>query len=117
MLAFLVIIVVLIILFPYIMRFAQRLMLRRMEKMFRRAAGLDEEPKKSKRKRKESRREESARGSGPIIPKEYAEDVEFVETKVFTEEIEIKEEVNSDGSRRVKAERQVTDVEWEEIKE
>lgn len=52
---------------------------------------------------------------GPIIPKEYAEDVEFVETKEFSQT-----SIDSAGSagtdRTDWHESQVSDAEWEEIK-
>ena len=114
MMVFFIIVCLLIIFFPYLMRLGQRLMYRRVEKMFRRAAGMDTD----KKKRKEEKREQSRTcpKQEPIIPKEYAEDVEFVETRVFSEEVKIESTEESDGNRSVKIERQVSDVEWEEIK-
>lgn len=50
----------------------------------------------------------------PIIPKEYAEDVEFVETINYSETFIGAD--NPDSSRTVYHESQVSDVEWEEIK-
>lgn len=50
----------------------------------------------------------------PLIPKEYAEDVEFVETISYSQTtIGISE---SDSSHTVYHESQVSDVEWEDIK-
>ncbi len=50
----------------------------------------------------------------PLIPKEYAEDVEFVETISYSQTtIGISE---SDSRHTVYHESQVSDVEWEEIK-
>lgn len=52
--------------------------------------------------------------SGPIIPKEYAEDVEFVETKEFSSSTI---DSSSKGySRTDYHESQVSDAEWVEIK-
>ena len=53
--------------------------------------------------------------NGPIIPKEYAEDVEFVETKEFSRtSIDSAEYAGND--RTDWHESQVSDAEWEEIK-
>lgn len=63
-----------------------------------------------RRGRKGAKRDES------IIPKEYAEDVEYVEIKEFTRVRE--EEISADGkTKRVYTESQVSDAEWVEIKE
>ena len=51
----------------------------------------------------------------PIIPKEYAEDVEFVETKEFSQTT-IDSSYSSGKSRTEWHESQVSDAEWEEIK-
>ncbi len=51
--------------------------------------------------------------SGSIIPKEYAEDVEFVEIKEFTQTT-IHATVDY-SDKKEWHESQVTDVEWEEI--
>lgn len=48
----------------------------------------------------------------PIIPKEYAEDVEFVEIKSFSEETVVTTEHKSDGKERVVVESQVEDAEY-----
>jgi len=62
------------------------------------------------------RRGPRARQNVPIIPKEYAEDVEFVETIDYSET-----EIRTDGkpgraSSSSYQESQVSDAEWEEIK-
>lgn len=54
-------------------------------------------------------------GDEPIIPKEYAEDVEFVETKEFSQTT-IDSSYSSGKSRTEWHESQVSDAEWEEIK-
>ena len=50
----------------------------------------------------------------PIIPKEYAEDVEFVETKEYSSETRI----HADGKTTIETyhESQISDVEWTEVK-
>lgn len=54
-----------------------------------------------------------------ILPKEYAEDVEYTEYKEFSSTTTVTSETKSDGSTttRVVIEEQVTDVEFVEIKE
>lgn len=78
----------------------------------------------------EFRRERRRRPQGwqgvhtPIIPPEYAVDVEFTETKDYSEETEITGTDNrgrfarrfSRTSKSVKVEEQVSDAEWEDIK-
>ena len=119
MITVLLIVVVIALLFPLISRWFQGFMLRRAEDMLRRAAGIppaDRKSRKAGRKRTEKttygRRESQADsyGKGPIIPQEYAEDVEFVETKEYTSERPVESETH------FRQEKQVTDVEWEEIK-
>lgn len=114
------------------MKWVGRFMARRAEDYLRKATGMPPRPG-SRQARKESRRTSATGGSrqsssrqaqsgygyydpdGPIIPKEYAEDVEFVETKDYSETT-----IGSfDDSRRNTTfyrESQVSDVEWEEIK-
>lgn len=53
---------------------------------------------------------------GPIIPKEYAEDVEFVETKNYSEST-IDTFMDTQRESGAYHEDQVSDAEWEEIKE
>ena len=59
-------------------------------------------------------RRRGTRHDGPIIPKEYAEDVEFVETIDYSETVIAASDRK--GNTTVYHESQVTDVEWEEIK-
>ena len=49
---------------------------------------------------------------GPIIPKEYAEDVEFIEIKEYSE----KEVVKTPEGKEIYHESQVSDVEYVDIK-
>ncbi len=128
----LIIFLLILLLWPTIMKWVGRFMARRAEDYLRKATGMPPRPG-SRQARKESRRTSATGGSrhsssrqtqsgygyydpdGPIIPKEYAEDVEFVETKDYSETT-----IGSfDDSRRTTTfyrESQVSDVEWEEIK-
>ncbi|MDE5975691.1 MAG: hypothetical protein K2G69_03990 [Muribaculaceae bacterium] len=106
----------------------QRFIANRTEDFIRQATGMPPRDKKKHREqpnraygndsRKQSntrRRTYSGRSKGPIIPKEYAEDVEFVEIKEFSQ---TKFEAHfSDANGDVEYhESQVSDVEWVEIK-
>ena len=82
----------------------QAWMLRRIEKHIRRAAGIpDEEPRGHRRSRKTDAGNNTDNGysrhapqqSGPIIPREYAEDVEYTETIDYSSDTT----VAPDGSR------------------
>lgn len=103
----------------------------RTEDYIRKATGMPPRDKSKSSKKQESRSDaHRASGSrayrsyrssqdyydpnGPIIPKEYAEDVEFVEIKEFSQtDIDAR---FADGSRVEYHESQVSDVEWVEIK-
>ena len=76
--------------------------------------GMPPPPKrKSSRQSKSYRSNQGRRHYEPIIPKEYAEDVEFVEIKEFT----ARQEISSDSkSSKIYHESQISDVEWIEIK-
>lgn len=111
-------------------------MARRTEDFLRKAAGLPPRPgSKEDRRRKRRQNGYSSDSQGrpfssydsqrnrhgnnknpdePLIPKEYAEDVEFVETISYSQTTIGVEESN--GQRTVYHESQVSDVEWEEIK-
>lgn len=134
----LVIFILLALLWPYVSKWigpvVQRWMVGRFEDQMRRMAGMPtrkEERKMRKKAEKQRRaageadgwsafrnRRSSAPGPGakPIIPKEYAEDVEFVEVKSYSEQTEIKVEDTGSGSRIVE-ESQIEDAEYIEIKE
>ena len=49
----------------------------------------------------------------PLIPKEYAEDVEFTETKDFSSS---ETKINTGGKTEIYHESQVSDAEWTEVK-
>jgi len=123
-----------------IKRWMARFMANRAEDFIRNAAGMPPRPGSRKARqharhaanssgsdnggytyggtRSSSRRRSGTGGrkNGPIIPKEYAEDVEFVETIDYSET-----EIRTDGkpgraSSSSYQESQVSDAEWEEIK-
>ncbi len=52
---------------------------------------------------------------GPIIPREYAEDVEFTEYRDYSSDTSIR--TSDTGEESIIIEKQVTDVQWEEIKD
>lgn len=90
----------------------------------RRQTEPERETEKGRRDRR-SRRPQGWQGvHTPIIPPEYAVDVEFTETKDYSEETEITGTDNrsrfarrfSRTSKSVKVEEQVSDAEWEDIK-
>lgn len=60
------------------------------------------------------RRHTDRYGHEPLIPPEYAQDVEFTETRIYSSD----KDVNENKSRReqVVVESQVSDVEWVEIR-
>lgn len=107
----------------------QAWMLRRIRKHIFRAAGIpDDEPKGRGRKKQRGQQEFRQAGPNygpdpyrdePIIPREYAEDVEFTEAIDYSTETTI----DPDGTEHTRSrihtetrESQVSDAEWEEIK-
>lgn len=112
-------IILTVLLWPRISRWLQRFMLRRAESYFRKAAGMPPPPRQRRQThgRSNSSRESTRyyrSSEEPIIPKEYAEDVEFVEVKEF-QETEIRADAKNIGKEY--HESQVTDAEWEEVKQ
>lgn len=128
---FLTLIVIFLILWIFWRTIGRRLMMRYMqhkvEDITRSAFGMPPRPgsrkeKKQKKSGNENRKGNSYRGYGfrraatqPIIPREYAEDVEFVEIKEYSQ---TNIAMDADGDVKVEQynESQITDVEWEEIK-
>lgn len=112
--------------FPLLVRRGRRYAQEKAEDFIRQQMGV---PPVSKEERKARRKAEKQRRSGtdsaaygfnpegeePIIPKEYAEDVEFVEIKEFTQE-NIASDRDGGVRREVYHEKQVTDAEWEDVK-
>lgn len=129
------------VLWPYIGRWLRRKSSEKAEDFLRDAMGMPPRPgsRKDRKQRKAQRERQNARGdyysSGAqsddrynrggysrsdrygreesILPKEYAEDVEYVETKDYSSA----ESVKSDKDTRIYHESQVSDAEWTEIKE
>lgn len=129
----LIILLALWVVFPALMRILrpviQRWAMRRMENYIRRAAGVppsgsdSRSRSRSRESRGRERREDSFRSrthgreesaSGKIIPPEYAEDVEFTETKIYSSDSFGLS--GDDGDVDVKIEDQVSDAEWTEIR-
>ena len=117
-------ILLLIILFfwlvwPAIARWLKRKAIQKTNEYIWRKMGMEPPPSQKKR-RKEAPRQNSPhrdhRSHGPhepIIPKEYAEDVEFVETIDYSETEVIS---HKDDSTEIYHESQISDAEWVEIK-
>ena len=120
-------ILVLIVLFfwllwPMVSRWLKRKAMERTEDYIRRSMGMPPREKKGGRNRdnRESYREQTYqrhyrthKSDEPIIPKEYAEDVEFVEVKEFSSERITQQK---EGNTKTYKESQISDVEWTEIK-
>lgn len=121
---FLLIIVAVIWLWPYISRWLRRKANERIEDYIRKATGMPPREKK-KRNHKSSgsdsdnsfynqRHQRYSPGAEePLIPKEYAEDVEFVETKDYSESF--RQSVRD--AKTSYHESQVSDAEYVEIKD
>lgn len=134
---FLIIVIIVIACWPWISRWLRSFLARRAEDYLRKATGMPPRPGSREEKRQQrassrqtyssnadnfsdstySRRTRQRRRTRngykePIIPPEYAEDVEFVETKSFSETTI----GGSDRQTRQFHESQVSDVEWVEIK-
>jgi len=115
---------------------------RRAEDYIRRHMGMPPRPGSREEKRQRRQTERSARADrsegygyagsreraygshddGSVIPREYAEDVEFTEYKDFSEETEVTGTESGMGRFRrrhkteeIPVENQVSDAEWEEI--
>lgn len=113
---------------PYLRAWFMRRAQKKMENYFRQAMGMPPEDDMKKKKRNTNRQRASQNGpqsqSGtryrdphsdePIIPREYAEDVEFVEIKNQSEETQIHSE---DGKVSYTTEEQVSDAEYTIIRD
>lgn len=130
---FLIILIIIVLCWPLIKKWAARFMANRAEDFIRNATGMPPRPGSRKARRqqrqsadssadssyaylssRQSRQRRHTRREGPIIPKEYAEDVEFVETIDYSSD-------SSPSSSHIHTtetyhESQVSDAEWEEIK-
>lgn len=131
----LIVILALILLWPLLNRWLgpllQRWIAGKMEDRFRRMMGMPtrKEERKAAKQWKKQQQKDGAQASAyggtaygpasrgrsrrPIIPKEYAEDVEFVEIKEYSSDVEIG--IKEDGTTFIKEE-QVEDAEYIEIK-
>lgn len=130
----LLILIIVIFCWPWISRWLRKFLAHRTEDYLRKATGMPPRPGSREERKQQrasqqayssnsrsseaySRRTRSQRrprhgGKEPIIPPEYAEDVEFVEIKSFSETtIGV-----HDGKVKEYHEKQVTDAEWVEIK-
>lgn len=121
---------------PYIRPWLQRRAQQKMEDFLRRQMGMPTEKEQRRAAKEAERREEHERRHGvwsrpsrksdsdmrprrePIIPAEYAEDVEFVEIREFKQRSILEDDDESRTHRRhtVITERQVSDVEYTEIR-
>lgn len=127
MLVLILTLLILWLLFPLLKRYViprvQQFLIRQALKGFARKAGFDVPPSGSRRGRGNTRRGsrnegrggrpsgDSRRGKEPLIPKEYAEDVEFTEIHSYSSEMEIRT-----PESKIKIEEQVSDAEVIEIK-
>lgn len=111
---------------PAISRWLQRKAMEKAEDYMRASMGMPPREKKRRGRKKNDTREDYSSGGAfytrsrgaqkphePLIPKEYAEDIEFVEIKEFRAT-----EIRQEKSHRFETyhESQISDVEWIEIK-
>lgn len=126
---FLIILIIIFAVMPLLRRWLtpwlQRYAARKTEDFFRQQMGMPPRDKKADRKAKKqttknqtysSRRKAQQPSDEPIIPREYAEDVEFVEIKEF-ENTEVAAESVDDKTKVKYTENQISDAEWVDIKE
>lgn len=127
---FFIIILLIILFWPWISRWIQRYMARRAEDMVRRMAGMPsrkEEERRRKQQQKEYQRRQTQEESfhrqyrytpqdtdGVKSMQEYAEDVEFTEIKEYSENTVF--EQDDKEHTRIYRESQVSDVEFTETK-
>ena len=109
---------------PWIIKRAQR----KMEDYLRAATGMPPRDSKAGKKQTRPQDDDSRRSSrrrrryynpepGPILPRDYAVDVEYTEIKEYSESVEITgEQHGRRKTQRVTVEEQVSDVEYTEIK-
>lgn len=121
---FLIILVAIFLLWPWIVKWLRGYMARRAEDMMRRMAGMPPRKEEERRRREQNRERRSERKrreaerraeDGLRSMREYAEDVEFTEVREFSESTIIGQEES--GKRRVYSESQVSDAEYTEIRE
>lgn len=128
---FLVIVIIIALFWPAISRWLRSLMARRAEDFIRRATGMPPRPG-SREERRQQRARSASSGSDsrtdygrrqqrrrpanrePLIPKEYAEDVEFTETISYSETVIVGETRETHEKPR-RQESQVSDAEWTDL--
>ena len=124
----LLIIIFLAFIWPSIARWLRRKAMERAEDYLRSSMGMPPREKKGRGRTKDNdgasqrsyyyrdggNRSQSRSKKEPLIPKEYAEDVEFTETIDYSSSTETKKE--GDHKFEYYHESQVTDVEWVEVK-
>lgn len=116
------------IIWPVIARWLKRKAMERAEDYMRSSMGMPPRDKKKKssdsyknqssqdsfyRERYKKRYGSDYKGNEPIIPKEYAEDVEYTETIDYSS---TRISSHSDGKTKTYHESQISDAEWIEIK-
>ena len=126
---FLIFLIILVLLWPYIVRLLRRYMAGKAEDMMRRMAGMPSRKEERRRARRGTDASSGSRGNGfhtgsrrhrapsqdvAAIMKDVAEDVEFTEIREFESE-SILEESDARRSRRIYREEQVSDAEYTEI--
>lgn len=128
---FLVIVIIIVLCWPNISRWLKSLMARRAEDYIRRATGMPPRPGSREERRQQRASSASSGSSGgtdygrrrqhrrttsrePLIPKEYAEDVEFTETISYSETI-IAGDVGKPSEKPRHPENQVSDAEWTDL--
>ena len=117
------------LIWPSVSRWLKRKAMERAEDYMRASMGMP--PRDKKRRKSEQNREREGyyykrqennpygRGGGvkePLIPKEYAEDVEFTETKDYSSTY-TSVETDTSRKREIYHESQISDAEWTDIKE
>lgn len=111
------------IVWPYIARWLKRKAIERAENYVRSSMGMPPRDKKQQNRSNRNSREDyfnrggrnpygNSQNHGPIIPKEYAEDVEYTETIDYSQS---ERRVDSNGEQTYH-ESQISDAEWVEIK-
>lgn len=125
---FFLVLLLVFVFWPYISKWLARKAQKKLHDYFLRSMGLqpEKETRKQRKQREQRQREyegqqaqrrreysRQQRNKEPLIPKEYAEDVEFVETKEFSSSSST---IESNDKYTIYHESQISDVEWVEIK-
>lgn len=108
-----IIVLFLWLVWPAISRWLKRKAQEKTAEFFYRKMGMPPPYNENRRSRSTRRTYNERKKSEPIIPKEYAEDIEYTEIKEFKTETVITSE---DKGVKYKKESQISDAEWTEIK-